>query len=99
MIESSGAISDEEFSRRLLAKYLANQGKSGFRYKVNSNDPPDLLVTWDDGSQWGVEVRRTYEEVASGIVRLTGSDLKNLQLRALRLQVDATRPGRRLGFV
>ena len=34
-----------------------------------------------------------------GIVRLTGSGLKNLQSRPLRLQVDATRPRRRLGLV
>ena len=30
-----------------------------------------------------------------GIVRLTGSDLKNLQSKALRPQVGTTRPGRR----
>ena len=35
----------------------------------------------------------------NGIVRLTGSGLKNLQSRPLRLQVDATRPRRRLGLV
>ena len=34
-----------------------------------------------------------------GIVRLTGSDLKNLQSKALRLQVGTTRPGRRLELV
>ncbi len=34
-----------------------------------------------------------------GIVRLTGSDLQNLQLRTSRLQVAAIRPGRRLGLV
>ena len=34
-----------------------------------------------------------------GIVRLIRLDLKNLQSRPIRLQVDATRPGRRLGLV
>ena len=34
-----------------------------------------------------------------GIVRLIRLDPKNLQSRTIRLQVDATRPGRRLGFV
>ena len=34
-----------------------------------------------------------------GIVRLTRLDPKNLQSRTIRLQVDATRPGRRLGLV
>ncbi len=34
-----------------------------------------------------------------GIVRLTGPDLKNLQSRTFRLQVDTTRPAQRLGLV
>ena len=34
-----------------------------------------------------------------GIVRLIRLDPKNLQSRTIRLQVDATRPGRRLGLV
>ena len=63
--QSSAMVSDEEFSRRLLTDHLSNQGKSGFRCEVNSKDPPDLLVTWDDGSQWGVEVSRTYQQVAT----------------------------------
>ena len=36
---------------------------------------------------------------SEGIVRLIRLDLKNLQSRPIRLQVDATRPGRRLGLV
>ena len=43
-------------------------------------------------------VRMTSGELL-GIVRLTGWDLKNLQSRTLKLEVDATRPGRRLGNV
>ena len=39
------------------------------------------------------------EDRRQGIVRLTGSGLKNLQSRPLRLRVDATRPRRRLGLV
>ena len=35
----------------------------------------------------------------NGIVRLIRLDPKNLQSRTIRLQVDATRPGRRLGLV
>ena len=60
-------VSDEVFSCRFLAKYLSNQGKSGFSCNVNSDDPPDLVVTWDDGSQWGVEVTRTYQQVLSSV--------------------------------
>ena len=58
-------VSDEVFSCRLLTEYLSNDGKSGFSCNVNSDDPPDLVVTWDDGSQWGVEVTRTYQQVPS----------------------------------
>ena len=64
MKQCSAVVSDEEFSRRLLTDHLSNHGKSGFRCEVNAKDPPDLLVTWDDGSQWGVEVTRTYQQVA-----------------------------------
>ena len=59
------AVSDEEFARELLTDHLSLQGRSGFRCEVNSNDPPDLLVAWADGSKWGVEVTRTYQQVAA----------------------------------
>ena len=36
--------------------------------------------------------------LGAGIVRLIRLDPKNLQSRTIRLQVDATRPGRRLGL-
>ena len=39
------------------------------------------------------------EGIAEGIVRLIRLDPKNLPSRTIRLQVDATRPGRRLGLV
>ena len=65
MKQEPTAVSDEEFSRELLTDHLLHQGKSGFRCEVNSKDPPDLLVAWEDGSQWGVEVTRTYQQVAS----------------------------------
>ena len=45
---------------------------------------------------------REYEtglRARGGIVRLIRLDPKNLQSRTIRLQVDATRPGRRLGLV
>ncbi len=57
--------SDEEFGRQLLSDHLSLQGKSGFRCDVNSADPPDLLVAWKDGSLWGIEVTRTYQQVAA----------------------------------
>ena len=45
----------------------------------------------------GVEIRTLRRQ--PGIVRLIRLDPKNLQSRTIRLQVDATRPGRRLGLV
>lgn len=60
----SAAMTDEECASRLLAEHLAGSGRSGFTCIVNPCDPPDLLVAWDDGSQWGVEVTRTYLRVA-----------------------------------
>lgn len=75
----SGAMTDEEGACRLLAEHLAGQGLSGSTCAVNPDkaNPPDLLVTLDDGSQWGVEVTRTYLQVAdprgfAGQPRATG---------------------------
>ena len=65
MTGSSSGGSDEEFACRLLIEHLTKEGKSGFRCEMNSNEPPDLLVTWNDGVQWGVEVTRTYLQVPS----------------------------------
>ena len=65
MTRSSSGGSDEEFACRLLIEHLTKEGKSGFRCEMNSNEPPDLLVTWNDGVQWGVEVTRTYLQVPS----------------------------------
>ena len=45
------------------------------------------------------DLRRTDRRCPAGIVRLIRLDPKNLQSRTIRLQVDATRPGRRLGLV
>lgn len=65
MKQSPEAVSDEELCRQLLTDHLSLLGKSGFSCDVNSEDPPDLLVAWEDGTLWGVEVTRTYQQVAS----------------------------------
>lgn len=59
-----GMMADEEVARRSLEEHLAEQGRSGFTCKVNLRDPPDLLVEWEDGSKCGVEVTRSYLQVA-----------------------------------
>ena len=61
----AGAIPDEEYARRLLAELLTKEVGPGFKCARNPNDPPDLLVTFDDGRRLGVEVTRTYLHVAA----------------------------------
>ena len=61
----SAAVPDERFARRLLSDHLTMRGVSEFQCTVIEDDPPDLVVTWKNGAQWGVEVTRTYQRVAS----------------------------------
>jgi hypothetical protein len=56
-------LSDESFALELLKTHLTNEGKSGFHCEVNENDPPDIVITWQRGKRWGVEVTRTYQQV------------------------------------
>ena len=55
------------------------------------------LALFDDVERAGEVMGRLNKQL--GIVRLIRLDPKNLQSRTIRLQVDATRPGRRLGLV
>ena len=57
--------------------------------------PKDLAPAASGQKQEPDDVRL----LSPGIVRLIRLDLKNLQSRPIRLRVDATRPGRRLGLV
>ena len=65
--KNAGSITDEEYACRLLKDHLTKQALSAFHCKVNQQDPPDLIVTWPNGLQWGVEVIRVYHQVP-GIV-------------------------------
>ena len=56
---------DEGFALELLREHLAKCGGGEVRCAVNTNDPPDLIVIWTNGIQWGVEVTRTYHQVTS----------------------------------
>ena len=57
-------LSDESFALELLNTHLTNEGKSGFYCEDNEkNDPPDIVLTWEHGERWGVEVTRTYQQV------------------------------------
>lgn len=57
---------DEEFASGLLKDFLIDRGNENFACKLNYVDPPDLVVTWDDGRQVGVEVVSTYQPVVGG---------------------------------
>ena len=61
--ELDGPVPDEKFALELLSDHLAMRGVSESQCKVNEADPPDLVVTQDNGAQWGVEVTRTYQQV------------------------------------
>ena len=56
-------ISDETFACNLLKGHLRSMDVVG-ECEVNPNDPPDVIVTLDGGERWGVEVTRTYQQVA-----------------------------------
>ncbi len=53
------------FALELLREYLSEHVDPIFQCKVNANDPPDIIVTWESGDQWGVEVTQTHQLVAS----------------------------------
>ena len=56
---------DERFACGLLSDHLTMRGVSESQCTVIEDDPPDLVVTWENGAQWGVEVTRTYQQVES----------------------------------
>lgn len=57
------AIADEDLARQLLEAHLSDSGRSGFHCCRNPSDPRDLVVDWGNGSRWGVEVTRLYQNV------------------------------------
>ena len=65
MTTRTEAKPDEELALELLSDHLTMSGISGFQCAVHAEDPPDLVVNWNDGAQWGVEITRTYHQVAS----------------------------------
>lgn len=92
---------DEAFARQLLVNYLTAHGMSGCTCEINENDPPDLIVTLENGERWGVEVTRTYQRVVPiGKPNDTGSSESNiakLQKFALELQ-EKTKGDRGLNY-
>ena len=60
-----GPVPDERFACGLLSDHLTMRAVSEFQCTVIEDDPPDLVVTWENGARWGVEVTRTYPQVES----------------------------------
>ena len=60
-----GPVPDERFACGLLSDHLTMRAVSEFQCTVIEDDPPDLVVTWENGARWGVEVTRTYQQVES----------------------------------
>lgn len=63
MTQGAEANTDESFALDLLEGHLTSRGASEFQCDKNLNDPPDLVVTWESGERWGVEVTRAYQQV------------------------------------
>lgn len=53
---------DEEFASGLLRAYFSKENAE-VSVEVVPNDPPDLCVIFPNGSKWGVEVVRAYDQV------------------------------------
>ena len=82
---------DETVARKLLRDHLTKHGGSGFQCKENADDPPDLVVKWANGDQWGVEVTRTYQQVEPfDESNFVSSEQVGAQLRAFAKQIEET---------
>ena len=85
---------DEQFACRLLREYLTKERALGFHCAVNPADPPDLIVTWTNGVQWGVEVTRTYLQVPSfNGTKLVSSKQIHAQLERFAEQIKKKTKG------
>ena len=93
---TSGALYVFVNRRKTLMKVLYFE-RSGYCVWSKRLEQGQFQVRW--GGSTPVRCADRSSSIVMGIVRLTGSDLKNLQSKALRLQVGTTRPGRRLELV
>ena len=71
----------------LVQRYCGGPGKERGLRRLGGD--------WVVGANRGEVPNVRRQKNMDGIVRLTWSDLKNLQSKVLRLQVDATQPKRR----
>ena len=90
-MENVKSSSDERFACDLLVDHLTKFEATEFRCEVNSNDPPDLVVTWRTGTVWGVEITRAYQQVeAIDEAKLVSSEHVAARLRAFAERLGET---------
>jgi hypothetical protein len=92
MVDSDGTHSDEKLVRQLLEAHLSESGRTGFHCRRNSKDPPDLVVAWENGSCWGVEVTRLYQYVQQITANLSAEPVSSEEVRS-----SLNRFGKQLG--
>ena len=92
--------------RGYRANNATNLGQGSTTFRISGDMSPDVnapvMGPFESSHQHGPPLLgrvRGPTRSPTGIVRLIRLDPKNLQSRTIRLQVDATRPGRRLGLV
>ncbi len=96
MTEDAAAKSDEIFALGLLMDHLTTRGDAGFQCNCNANDPPDLIITWKNDRQWGVEVARVYQQVDQiGRAEIVSSESVNVFLRAFGNELARETAGKR----
>ena len=100
MTENAKANLDERFALELLRNHLITFGAIEFQCEVNTNDPPDLVVTWKTGTRWGVEVTRAYQQVeAIDTTASVSSEQVAAPLRAFAERLgESTEPIRSRGY-
>lgn len=90
-MENMKSSSDERLACDLLVDHLTEFEATEFRCEVNSNDPPDLVVTWRTGTVWGVEVTRAYQQVeAIDEAKFISSEHVGARLSAFAERLDET---------
>jgi hypothetical protein len=62
-MKATDPSSDEAFALELLKAHFTSLGETGCQCEIDKNDPPDLVIIWQNGEQWGVEVTRAYQQV------------------------------------
>ena len=75
-------LSDEGFALKHLKAHLEAHDERWSLCEKSDTDPPDLVITWEGGEKWGVEVTRTHQQVEQiGTQRTVSSEDVNASLQ------------------